>query len=124
MKERYVNWKELKPLTAPVPVGSICVSLCERKNNAGDLLIVRTEKNGLYCCQDQQGNVLSCYTHELALLPSEEPAKAERKIVQIATNGTSNESELFALCNDDTVWVYGSLVSRWLSLPPIPQDAV
>lgn len=49
-----------------------------------------------------------------------EPAKQERKIVQIS----SAENRLESLCNDGTVWRINDCGTKWIKYPPIPQDAV
>ena len=119
MKERYKNWKELKPLTAPVPVGTKCVVISAYKAFVVGDIVTTLEESSSHKCKDEIGRT-ECMTYfELALLPSDsaEPAKVERKIVQIATDANF----VYALCDDGTAW---KLAKVWKQLPPIPQDAV
>ena len=52
-----------------------------------------------------------------------------RKIVQITTNQDPGEvGELFALCDDGTVWVlsspaHGRVTEQWIQIPNVPQGA-
>jgi hypothetical protein len=49
------------------------------------------------------------------------PPQRERKVIQIAaTAGTNAEGELFALCDDGTVWTL-TYAGQWHQLPAIPQ---
>jgi len=50
-----------------------------------------------------------------ALEPIEVPAPMRQFVVQIAAAG----SELYALCDDDTIWILSH--PSWIQLPAIPQ---
>jgi len=41
-----------------------------------------------------------------------------RKFVQISVNA----EEVFALCNDGSVWHHNYTIDEWVSLPDCPQD--
>ena len=48
-----------------------------------------------------------------------------RKVIQITTASDSGCNDLFALCDDGTIWVYtGSGKGGWLALAAIPQYAI
>ena len=53
-------------------------------------------------------------------------APLERRPVQIAAafDGHDEESIVYALCNDGSIWYYGSTLQRWYSLAPIPQGGL
>lgn len=49
------------------------------------------------------------------------PPPRPRKIIQLtATAGTNAEGELFALCDDGTVWTL-TYAGQWHEMPAIPQ---
>lgn len=125
MKERYENWKELKPLTAPVPVGTKCVSvITDYGIDAGEIMELigfssADKEHGV--CQGKICKVAMDW-NELALLPSEEPAKVERKIV---SGFCDLAGYVHAVCDDGTMWYLGTgSEPKWYKTPPIPQDAV
>lgn len=133
MPEIYADWKSLKPLTAPVPVGTKCVVI-------GNTNCHGFKKGQIVTRSDaaESGNNTDVYSDandywwiklsELALLPAdyqaepqEEPTaeqKPERKIVQIATLLDG----IVCLCNDGTVLTRFPSDNKWHKLPPIPQD--
>ena len=120
MKERYENWKELLPMLDDPIEGAVCVCLADgARFKAGDIVTLLEGYDDPECkrADGVKGMMLNS---QLALLPSEEPAKVERKIVQIATDpkGTT------VLCNDGTVWCIANGVNQWSLFPRIPQDAV
>ena len=122
MKERYENWKELKPLTAPVPVGTKCVVIDDTDGvfTCGSIVITFDEDSLPYCSCGNVRFPMSLF--ELALLPSEEPAKAERKIV---SGFCDLAGYVHAVCDDGTMWYLGTgSEPKWHKTPPIPQDAV
>lgn len=123
MKERYENWKELKPLTAPVPVGTTCVFIAEHSRFERGQIVTIDESNGtIRWCISISGSRHACLFSQLALLPSEEPAKAERKIV---SSFCDLAGYVHAVCDDGTMWYLGKgSEPKWYKTPPIPQDAV
>lgn len=123
MKERYENWKELKPLTAPVPVGTKCVVInCDDFSGS---IVTTLDRDRLTKCALEHGNHKYFRFNYLAMLPSDsaEPAKVERKIVNLYPVFGNGRVATFALCNDGSVWFKKS-GKAWFSLQPIPQDAV
>ena len=121
MKERYENWKELEPLTAPVPVGTKCVVV--GRDDLSGLIVTTLDEDRLTKCALGHGTHKHFRFSYLALLPSEEPAKVERKIVNLYPVFGNGRVATFALCNDGSVWFKKS-GKAWFRLPPIPQDAV
>lgn len=53
-----------------------------------------------------------------------------REVKQIAfaadEHGVHGGADVYALCSDDTIWVFNSVVGAWRMLPPIPprQEAI
>lgn len=119
---KYENWKELTPLTAPVPVGTKCVVVNVGPDDyfeCGDIVEIADKLDPPLCKSDAIEHFM--YWRELALLPSDtaEPAKQERKIVQIATDSNG----VTVLCSDGSIWFLRDNSQEWAPFPPIPQDA-
>ena len=122
MSKRYENWKELKPLTAPAEIGTKCVVISDYKSFSTGDVVTPIEDRASAMCENETG-ARECMTYfELALLPSEEPAKAERKIV---SSFCDLAGYVHAVCDDGTMWYLGKgSEPKWYKTPPIPQDAV
>jgi len=47
-----------------------------------------------------------------------------RKVIQITISAGDNWTEVYALCNDGTIWSEATPSNEfiWTKLPPIPQD--
>ena len=125
MSERYENWKELLPMLDDPIEGAVCVCLADgARFKAGDIVTLLEGYDDPECkrADGVKGMMLNS---QLALLPSEEQAKVERKIVQIAPLADKEQAVVFALCDDGSAWVlHGTVNPIWAQLPPIPQDAV
>ena len=127
MPEIYADWKSLEPLTKRVPAGTRCVvidHLVEDEFELGEIVTTIDSLN-VPNCKNSDGIVDFYGISRLALRPADyqaepkaEPAKAERKVVQIAVNGTS----FIALCDDGTAWALYGNPETWHKLPRIPQD--
>ena len=127
MPEIYADWKSLEPLVGPVPVGTKCVVIRRITGDKFQNGEIVTTIDGLDApnCKNSDGIFDFLRISRLALLPADyqaepkaEPAKPERKVVQIAINGTS----FIALCDDGTAWALYGNPETWRKLPPIPQD--
>lgn len=130
MPEIYADWKSLKPLTAPVPVGAKCVVIGNANCHGfkKGQIVTRTndcESRILADTYSDDGNYWWITLLDIAILPADykaepkaEPAKPERKVVQIAANPLG----VVALCSDVAIWGYSNVCGDWNKLPPIPQD--
>lgn len=122
MKERYENWKELLPMLDDPIEGAVCVCLADgARFKAGDIVTLLEGYDDPECkrADGVKGMMLNS---QLALLPSEEPAKAERKIV---SGFCDLAGYVHAVCDDGTMWYLGTgSEPKWYKTPPIPQDAV
>lgn len=44
-----------------------------------------------------------------------------RRVIQLESFVSKEHQQIFALCDDGTIWAYGH-AGEWSALPPIPQD--
>lgn len=129
MPEIYADWKSLQPLTAPVPVGTMCVVISQESHafSHGTIVVTKHRSTAPACDNGELLQFVPIY--QLALLPADyqaepeqaeqpAPTKPERKVVQIA----ANDLGFAALCSDGAIWLYSSVCGDWTKLPPIPQD--
>ena len=125
MPETYADWKSLKPLTAPVPVGTRCVVIAKNKIDKlelGEIVTTFGNQSIAPWCRNSDMVHDALGINQLAILPADyqaEPTveqKPERKIVKT----TFVSGCIMALCNDGTTWIIYD--GQWHKLPPIPQD--
>jgi hypothetical protein len=54
--------------------------------------------------------------------PPKPPPPAKRQVIQmVGTSTPDGDPDLYALCNDGTMWGLNS-GGQWVEMPPIPQD--